>query len=472
MRPSLVHLALAFLLVAKIASAQQTAPLPPFNQPVSCPDGLICIVESCKPWGPNEMCVWRSERNGELINRVNTRRDVLSERLKDCKPVSRPTAPPPQTSGGLQQPTRPPASAPSYLSEMPAVDRILRDVQGKDALDTAARQAGAFWQLRNAIDGFAYAQHRSDRQFTPEEQRLATAYGAAHSAAAQTVQNLLATPEAKRKWFNEGPNYENDRRLLDELLARYLSPASRAEYYGAIGDLDARVRARAEADRKQVQSSANDAVPAQTMPRTSEPAISDPSAAKARAAGVDTKVFGIPMGEPLTLSTCPTRLGFLVDASNTCVEGNPVEGNALAKVLLASVTGPPKEEDPKTKYVRINLEQSLCPQWTDGCAITAAVHQGAIVGAYLITKGYTVEKTTATELKGKYGTPSISVEQHITAHNGLKFTVWEHQWIRPGFYVEYLPVNGIIEVGLVRIETQIGYKIRTEKEREAKKPKL
>lgn len=35
------------------------------------------------------------------------------------------------------------ATNPPYLREMPTVDRVTREIQGKDAADTAARQARA-----------------------------------------------------------------------------------------------------------------------------------------------------------------------------------------------------------------------------------------------------------------------------------------------------------------------------------------
>jgi hypothetical protein len=58
--------------LCKIARAQQAVSLPPINQPVVCPDGLTYIIESCQQGGRDERCIFRSERNGEMVNHANT----------------------------------------------------------------------------------------------------------------------------------------------------------------------------------------------------------------------------------------------------------------------------------------------------------------------------------------------------------------------------------------------------------------
>jgi len=49
-----------------------------------------------------------------------------------------------QTGRGKQ------ALNPPYLSQMPVAERVKAEVKGKDAMDTAARQLGAFWQVEAA----------------------------------------------------------------------------------------------------------------------------------------------------------------------------------------------------------------------------------------------------------------------------------------------------------------------------------
>jgi hypothetical protein len=52
---------------------------------------------------------------------------------------------------------RPQATNPRYLSEMPTVERVMREVQGKYPADTAARRVATFRQLCRIISDMARA---------------------------------------------------------------------------------------------------------------------------------------------------------------------------------------------------------------------------------------------------------------------------------------------------------------------------
>lgn len=252
MRFSIIQLTLALLLLTKVASAQQSAPLPPFNKPVTCSDGLNYIVESCQPWGQEERCIFRSERNGEMVNHANTWRSMLSEKLKDCKaaatqaPPSRPTAGAP--IAGAQNMDS------SYLSKLPSVERVMRDVQGKNSIDTAAKQAGAFWQLRNVIIHMAQNMRRNENNMTPEEQRVGNEYYAAWSKLWQTV-----TQQVK-----DGPTqfalsgYTMDGAFLEEILQRLCAPGFRNEYWQMSEPINSRIRQRLEQDKALAQQAEKD----------------------------------------------------------------------------------------------------------------------------------------------------------------------------------------------------------------------
>lgn len=243
MRSSLGQLMLAFLFLAKVASAQQPAPLPPFNQPVSCSDGLSYIVESCQPWGPEERCVYRSERNGEMVNHANTWRSMLSEKLKDCKAAgtqaqpARPN-PGPRTTGALNMDS-------SYLSKLPSIERVMREVQGKDPIDTAAKQAGAFWQLRNIIIHMAQNMRRNENNMTPDEQRIGNEYYAAWSKLWQTVTQQVKDGSTQFKLSG----YTMDGAFLEEILQRLCAPGFRNEYWQMSEPINSRIRQRLEQDK-------------------------------------------------------------------------------------------------------------------------------------------------------------------------------------------------------------------------------
>lgn len=116
---------------------------------------------------------------------------------------------------------------PPYLGGMPTVERVMRDIQGKDPIDTAARQAGAFWQLRKVIYDIALSQRRNDRQVTPDEKRLGDAYYAAYYNVWLPVEKSLAQD---RPLLFKLQGYTVDDRLLEELFTKSASPAVRAEY--------------------------------------------------------------------------------------------------------------------------------------------------------------------------------------------------------------------------------------------------
>lgn len=119
---------------------------------------------------------------------------------------------------------------PPYLSGMPTVERVMREIQGKDSIDTAARQAGAFWQLRKVIFDIALSQRRNDRQVTPDEKRLVDAYLAAYYNVWLPLEKSLAQ-DRPRLFKLQG--YTVDDRLLEELFTKAASPAVRAEYVKA-----------------------------------------------------------------------------------------------------------------------------------------------------------------------------------------------------------------------------------------------
>jgi len=69
---------------------------------------------------------------------------------------------------------------PPYLSQMPTVEGVMRDVKGVDPIDTTARQAGVLWQLQGVILNLARGQGRNDFQLAPAESRLSSEYRTAY----------------------------------------------------------------------------------------------------------------------------------------------------------------------------------------------------------------------------------------------------------------------------------------------------
>ena len=105
---------------------------------------------------------------------------------------------------------------PSYLSEMPAPARIIAEIKGKDAVDTAERQMGAYQWLMKIIDDMAYGlEHRFDTQLTPDESRMKQAYWNAYAQ----LWNKFKTDYGRAY---DG-SYDHDRDLLKEMLDKLFS---------------------------------------------------------------------------------------------------------------------------------------------------------------------------------------------------------------------------------------------------------
>lgn len=142
---------------------------------------------------------------------------------------------------------------PAYLSEMPPVERVLREIQGSDPAETAARQMGAFLQFRQIILQLVDLDPKRSRdQLTPDESRITQEYYTAYWRIAQTKEEYQK--------FKALRGYDISPQFLDELFQRYFSPGFRATYAKANRDFEARQRARTQSEQKAFEiAKANDA---------------------------------------------------------------------------------------------------------------------------------------------------------------------------------------------------------------------
>lgn len=114
------------------------------------------------------------------------------------------------------------AANPAYLSEMPSVERVMREVHGKDALDTELRQLGALHQLSRMIPIMAMGlEHRPASRLTPDELRLKVAYDNAFTPLAAKVTYPV--------YLNSG--YGVSAELVETLLKQFFSPQVRDLYH-------------------------------------------------------------------------------------------------------------------------------------------------------------------------------------------------------------------------------------------------
>src|SRR5438876_2759865 len=135
-------------------------------------------------------------------------------------------------------------------------------------------------------------------------------------------------------------------------------------------------------------------------------ATPDPSIAKAHAANVDTKVFGIPLGEPLQLPTCAS----MFDSSRTCLQKEvPAEVfDTLTSMMTVFGAAPaaPTMEDARMGVRIVELTSDACPWWLSGCTARLMTYDGLLVAVSIDTKGHTVDQAAAKDLRTKYGAPT------------------------------------------------------------------
>jgi len=388
------------------------------------------------------------------------------------------------------KPAAPPVTAHTpWLEEMPAVDKVSAAIRGKDELDTAARQAGAFYQLREMIALLA-GDRRYRNQLKDEEKRLMRVYAEADGAARAPVMARFDDAETQRlgmnspraKFVGAYTGYQFDKGLTDELIKRFFSPDFARIHQQAKTESDARTAAAKPTEQTIcIPSPCPPGVTpkraAAPPPEPEQPAKPDPAIAKAKAAGVDTKVFGVPLGEPLRLPACASLrehtksmdgLGAFgaglrgITTSTTCQSQGSMLG--LIGGLLFDVAVMASD-----RYIL--LDKNSCPPWAY-CEVVAFRHEGNLAGITIMVNPGAQEDQVGKQLRAKYGKPSRAETARYQNEFGARYEVDELEWNLPGLHVRYTP--GPQGGGLVQVETETGRKLREARDaaREAKQPKL
>ena len=104
------------LLCASVLAAQE--PLQ-FNVPYHCPDGTDNIITRCAPYKGRETCIWRVEKNGQLIHEVSNVRSQMDGWLAVCKVQTSQAATPGQPNQANPQTLTSQPLNPPYLSDPP-----------------------------------------------------------------------------------------------------------------------------------------------------------------------------------------------------------------------------------------------------------------------------------------------------------------------------------------------------------------
>ena len=232
---------MALLAVALFPPAAATQETLQFNVPYHCADGTDKVITQCKPWGRGEVCYWRNEKNGQLINEQYNVRPQMDGWLAVCKvqkPASAPAAAATPAAAQSQQP--PPSTlvaapsgriaaglTPPYLNDMPSVDTVKKLIQGSDSTDTLERQVAVFTLLKGRIQRHV-ATDRSRYGNTPDEDKVTYAYSLAAYEIEESYKKTH-TKEESDAFFHRHGQYESTWEMEKEIDTKLLSAGAVAE---------------------------------------------------------------------------------------------------------------------------------------------------------------------------------------------------------------------------------------------------
>jgi len=195
--------------------------------------------------------------------------------------------------------------------------------------------------------------------------------------------------------------------------------------------------------------------------------------AKARAKGMD-KVFGIPLGEPLSLPDCADSLdenalqiGTFSSVTETCKEdllGEIAAG--LSGLMLKALLGPNPEATKYWHQTTVRLADNKCPDWLRGggsCVLLFTVEGGITIAAALNTPDERFQKKIVEKLAEKYSKPwrlDPQTMSSCTYPKGAEHSGDDREWKPPGLHVTYNPLQEDCAHGRVLIETETAYRAR------------
>jgi hypothetical protein len=169
--------------------------------------------------------------------------------------------------------TRGQTTNPNYTADMPSVERIKTEIKGSDSTDTLARQVAVFTYLQSYIERIKYNRTVTG-PYTPEEQRLRSAYAL---AAYQISQDYVKThtPDEAKAFERLHGQYEMNSDFYKDWSKRLIGPQSAAAYHGMESDMAARQQKHVESIKR-----ANEEAQAQTT--NAQGLSNDPTAVTTR----------------------------------------------------------------------------------------------------------------------------------------------------------------------------------------------
>jgi hypothetical protein len=355
-----------------------------------------------------------------------------------------------------------------WWKTMPAPSRVRSETTGADQLDALARQAATFDRLKDVVISLGDRQPGGGWQRTKpagEQAALYRQYNDASSAALLAALELTDDDMVKRRPFiNTDPNtpsnrwraryrqYGSDFKWNEEVLRKFV-PAPVLAGYQEIDYVregrEGRERYARETAAQQQQAAEARQQAAQAQQKAAGVAALKRRVDADKHAGVDRKVFGIELGEPLALPPCGESVtaidvmlatSFAQGPAKTCISEyfTRVAGGVVALGVVPSTSLTP---------VGVRIANSACPLWarTAKCLVFLSVKEGLVLGARLVPVARDdVFEQVMKQLTRKYGEPSRTGKASPCVNRMTGMVTGESKriyWTRPGLHVTYEPTD-------------------------------
>lgn len=208
-----------------------------------------------------------------------------------------------------------------------------------------------------------------------------------------------------------------------------------------------------------------------------KPNLHDESLRRARAAGVDTTVLGLKLGEPVNLPLCPQQglfdSVFSQGVAQTCLRSD----DELAGLIVEMATAMTGQSYESAYELTIVMPNAKCPDWVSGCSISGHQVDGKLVAVMILTKGLDVQDDVAMALMKKYKAWTTKGTYHWKNDvTGDMVDSHDMTWKLAGINVHFRGYTGGQRdgVGSILVETDATTRERdaAEKARQAEKQQL
>jgi hypothetical protein len=154
-------------------------------------------------------------------------------------------------------------------------------------------------------------------------------------------------------------------------------------------------------------------------------------------------VFGFTIGKPVSLPECSRQVigksVFYYGFTNfTCF------GSSNPKIEPSSISS-----DIYSIYFPVQDKPNL----VSGTSIVMVILDGVLEGISFNTAGISTQDVTLTALKGKFGVPTEIKPLKVQNKLGASFDTFFASWALPGLIVQFSPTTGVLDSGLVEVQT-------------------